>query len=144
MASMGEGNKIERRLIMMAKSTQRASYAKFTPEHLEEFARLLKSGRVPLERTTISDNIVTGLRAVVYKTGRIAFHASYWLGKKRPFMIIGSFNKGEPDYMSIEDAREVTKAIKALGDKGIDVQQAWQMCLISELKEKGANWRGFK
>ena len=114
---------------------------KFTPERLEAFARDLKSQRVPLERQQISDDMVVGLRAMIHKTGLIAFHVSYYVDDKRPFIKIGEFNKDSPDYISIEDAREVAKTIKALGEKGIDVQDGLQRRLIKELKDKGTSWR---
>jgi hypothetical protein len=120
----------------------RAPSIKFTPERLEAFARDLKSQRVPLVRQQISDDVVTGLRAVVHKTGRIALHVSYYVGEKRPFMILGTLDDPkDPDYISIEDAREVAKTIKALGDKGIDVQDGLHRRLVKELKEKGSAWR---
>ena len=127
----------------MAKASRRASEpsVKFTAERLEAFAKDLKTQRVPLERQQISDDSVVGLRAMIHKSGLIAFHVSYYVGDKRPFMRIGTFNKGDPDYISIEDAREVAKTIKALGDKGIDVQEGLHRRLIRELQEKGTNWR---
>lgn len=115
--------------------------AKFTAERLHQFAKDLKSGRIPLERQQISDDMVVGLRTMVHKTGLIAFHVSYYVDDKRPFIKIGDFNEDSPDYISIEDAREVTKTIKALGDKGIDVQDGLQRRLIRELKEKGTAWK---
>ena len=127
----------------MAKGTRQsgAPSTKFTPERLEAFARDLKSQRVPLERQQISDDIVVGLRAMIHKTGLIAFHVSYYVGDKRPFIKIGDFNKDSPDYISLDDAREVAKTIKALGEKGIDVQDGLQRRLIRELKDKGTSWR---
>jgi hypothetical protein len=117
---------------------------KFTPERLEAFARDLKSQRVPLERQQMSDDIVVGLRAMIHKTGLIAFHVSYYVGDKRPFIRIGTFNRDDPDYISIDDAREVAKTIKALGEKGVDVQDGLHRRLVRELKEKGSAWRAPK
>lgn len=127
----------------MTKTPRRESPStKFTAERLEAFARDLKSQRVPLERQQLSDDLVVGLRAMIHKTGRIAFHASYYVGDKRPFMFLGTFgDKTDPDYISIEDAREITKTIKALGEKGIDVQQGLHRRLIRELKRDGVNWK---
>jgi hypothetical protein len=125
----------------MAKASKAAPSTKFTAERLEPFSKDLQSQRVPLERQQISDDMVVGLRAMVHKSGLIAFHVSYYVGDKRPFMRIGTFNKGDPDFISIEDAREVAKTIKALGEKGIDVQDGLQRRLVRELKEKGTNWR---
>lgn len=129
---------------MLARVTKAPS-TKFTAERLEAFARDLKSQRVPLERQQISDDIVTGLRAMCYKSGAIVFHISYYVGEKRPFMRLGSFdNKSDPDYISIEDAREVAKTVKALGDKGIDVQDGLHRRLIKELKRDGTHWKAPK
>lgn len=88
--------------------------------------------------------MVVGLRAMCHKSGLIAFHVSYYVGDKRPFMKIGTFNEGDPEFMTIEDARHVAKTIIALGEKGIDVQEGLHRRLIRELKEKGTNWRSPK
>lgn len=131
----------------MAKTTRSSGSpsTKFTAERLEAFARDLKSQRVPLERQTVSDDLVTGLRAVLHRSGRIAFHASYYVGEKRPFMILGTFHDPkDPDYISLDDARDLTRTIKALGDRGVDVQDGLHRRLIRELKEKGTNWRAPK
>lgn len=117
---------------------------KFTVERLEAFARDLKSGRTPLERQQVSDDIVTGLRAVVHKSGAIAFHVSYYVGDTRPFMKLGDLDKDSPNHISLEDAREIAKVVIALGDKGIDVQDGLHRRLIRELKEKGTAWRAPK
>lgn len=130
---------------MMTKAPRQAPSSKFTPERLHAFARDLKSQRVPLERQQISDDKIVGLRAMIHKSGRIAFHVSYYVGDKRPFMFIGTFDDPkDPDYISIEDARELTRTIKALGDKGIDVQDGLHRRLVKELLDKGTNWRAPK
>lgn len=96
-----------------------------------------------MERIQISDDMVTGLRAIVTKGGRISFHASYHFGDSRPFITLGEYNvpKSHPDYISIEDARELTKTIKTLADKGIDPQDGLHRRLIRELREQGPKWR---
>lgn len=126
----------------MAKASAKAPSTKFTAERLKAFSKDLQTQRVPLERQQISDDMVVGLRAMIHKSGLIAFHVSYYVGDKRPFMRIGTFDDpSDPDYISIEDAREVAKTIKALGEKGIDVQDGLQRRLVRELKEKGVGWR---
>jgi hypothetical protein len=126
----------------MAKTSAKAPSTKFTAERLKAFSKDLQTQRVPLERQQISDDMVVGLRAMIHKSGLIAFHVSYYVGDKRPFMRIGTFDDpNDPDYISIEDAREVAKTIKALGEKGIDVQDGLQRRLVRELKEKGVGWR---
>lgn len=125
----------------MAKSTRAAPSTKFTPEKLRAFTEDLVTQRVPLVRQQISDDRVVGLRAVCHQSGHIAFHVSYYVGDKRPFMKIGDFDKGSPDFMTIEEAREVAKTVKALGEKGVDVQNGLMRRLIRELQKEGVNWR---
>lgn len=115
--------------------------SRFTRESLEGVAKDLQSGRLPLQRTQVSDDLVAGLRAQIHKSGLISFHVSYNVGDKRPFMNIGSLNEDEPDHITITEARNLAKTIKALGDKGIDVQDGLHKRLLRELNEKGANWR---
>lgn len=122
----------------------KALSTKFTQERLDSFAKDLKTQRVPLERQQISDDMVVGLRAMIHRTGLIAYHVSYYVGDKRPFMKIGEGNKDSPDFLTVEQAREIAKTVKALGDKGIDVQDGLHRRLIRELQEKGTNWRAPK
>ena len=100
----------------------------------------LKSGRLKLERLRFSDDMVTGLRAVVNKSGLITLHASYEVGDERPFWKLGDLNKDSPDHISIDDARELTKTVKAIGLRGINVEDASRKRLIKELKRDGARW----
>jgi hypothetical protein len=114
---------------------------KFTEEKLRALAKDLQTGRLPLERTQVSDDMVAGLRAAINKSGRISFHASYYVGDKRPFLDIGELDPRSPDHISLADAREITKTIKALGDKGINVQDGLHRRLLRELKRDGVKWR---
>lgn len=123
------------------KALRESAQSSFTNEALEGLAKDLKSGRLPLERTTISDDMVTGLRAIVTKDGKISFHASYHFGEGRPFMKIGELDKKSKDYISITDARELTKTIKGLADKGIDPQEGLLQRLVKELKRDGTSWK---
>ena len=124
------------------RKTNGSPSTKFTVETLEAFARDLKSGRIPLERQQISDDRVTGLRAIVYKSGLIVFAVSYYVdGGNRPFLRLGALNRDEPDHITIEEARELAKTVKALGDKGIDPQLGLERRLISELKRDGVHWK---
>jgi hypothetical protein len=118
-----------------------ASKSDFTEEMLLQTAEDLASGRLKLERVRISDDMCVGLRAVVNRSGRITLHVSYAVGDDRPFKLLGSANKGEPDYISIDDARDLAKTIKALGDRGINVDEANERRLLRELREKGVAWR---
>lgn len=115
--------------------------SKFTEATLKAVAKDIQSGRTPLDRVTVSDDMVTGLRAVIYKSGLISFAVSYHFGDERPFLKLGSLNKDADDTISINDARQLAKDVKSLADKGIDVQAGLHQRLIRELKKEGANWR---
>lgn len=134
--------------------TQEANLAKRKPlrlnepsnfeiDTLEKLADDLKKGRIPLDRVTVSDDRVVGLRAIVTKDGRITFHASYHFGEGRPFLKLGEMTlpQKHPDHISFTDARELTKTIKALADKGIDPQDGLHRRLLRELKRDGVSWR---
>ena len=113
----------------------------FTAKNLKDIARDLASGKLKLPRVQISDDMVTGLRAMVNKSGLISFHAAYTIGGSRPLLKIGEMDKKSPEYISIEDARHLTKTIQALADKGIDVQEGLHRRLVRELRDQGTNWR---
>lgn len=113
----------------------------FTEANLAAMAKDLKSRRLPLDRTVLSDDLVTGLRAVIRKDGGVTYHASYHYGDERPFMILGVMDPKSEDHISLNDARELTKTIKALADKGINPQDGLRKRLIRELMEKGSRWR---
>lgn len=109
---------------------------------LLQTAKDLSSGRLKLERVRISDDTVVGLRAVVNRGGRVTLHISYEAGEDRPFMLLGSLDdKKAPDYITIDDARELAKTIKALGERGINVTAANDRRLLKELKRDGVAWR---
>lgn len=117
--------------------------SKFEKDSLFALAKDLQTRRLPLERITVSDDMVTGLRAVISKSGQIALSASYHFGDERPFLKLGELSAPpkDPAYISIDDARELTKTIKSLADKGIDPQEGLHKRLIRELKEQGTRWR---
>jgi hypothetical protein len=110
--------------------------SKFAPETFEALARDLTTGRTPLTRVTVSDDMVTGLRAVIRNTGLVTFHVHYDFDDSRPYMKIG-----EHPGMKVDEARSIAKTVKALADKGIDVQAGLHERLIRELKEKGERWK---
>lgn len=113
----------------------------FTEANLAAMAKDLKSRRLPLDRTVLSDDLVTGLRAVIRKDGGVTYHASYTYGDARPFMKLGVMDPKDPEHISLEDARELTKTIKALADKGIDPQDGLHRRLVAELLRDGVNWK---
>lgn len=115
--------------------------SEFTETMLLDAAKDLSTGRLKLERLRFSDDIVTGLRAVVNRSGAISLHVSYEVGEDRPFMLLGSINEGAKNFITIDDARALAKTIKALGDKGINVSEANDRRLLKELKRDGSSWR---
>lgn len=117
------------------------SESKVTEKSLFNIASDMVSGRSLVGRTTVSDDLVVGLRIMILKSGTISYHASYTLKGERPFLYIGSANRDQPDYLSLAEARETVKTIKALADKGVDVQDGLLPRLIRELKRDGVKWR---
>lgn len=114
----------------------------FNETTLKRMAKDFVDGRMgPAQRLNLSDDMVTGLRATILKSGKITLQASYFVGERRPTMYIGEIDSKSEDDISIADARELTKIIKALGDKGIDPQDGLIKRLRKELMEKGTRWR---
>lgn len=118
-----------------------AEKSKFDEATLLAIGKDLASGKLPLERVRVSDDMVVGLRAVVNRSGLVTLHASYSVGEDRPFKLLGSLNKDAKNHITIEKARHLTKVIKALGDKGINVDEANDRRLLKELEREGANWK---
>lgn len=118
------------------------SDSRFTKENIMGVAKDLATGRLPLDKTQLADDMVTGLRATVMKTGLITWSVQYDVGESRPFMKIGQFNDPKADdYLTLEQARELTRTIKALGAKGINPQDGLLKRLIFELLRDGVNWK---
>lgn len=115
--------------------------SKFDTKTLQALAKDLQTNRLPLERVTVSDDMVTGLRAVVYKSGLISFAISYHFGGERPFLKLGVLDEKDPEHISITEARELAKTVKSLADKGIDPQAGLHKRLLRELKTQGTAWR---
>jgi hypothetical protein len=113
----------------------------FNAEVFEALARDLKSGRLRLKRPTLSDNIVRGLRAIIRSTGIITYHVYYQVGDDSPFLKIGVHDPGNPEHLTVTQARHIARTIKALGKKGIDVQEGLHGRLVRELQEQGDKWR---
>lgn len=116
--------------------------SKFNVEHLEMLANDLKTGRLKLDRLTVSDNIVKGLRAIVRSTGLVSFHVYYTVGADdAAYLKIGVMDPKNPDHLTIPEARELARTIKALGKTGIDPQSGLHQRLVAELKSQGVNWK---
>jgi hypothetical protein len=119
------------------------SESKFDIAMLKAMAKDLQTKRIPLDRTVISDDLVVGLRAIVRNTGAVSLHASYHFDGERPMMKLGdpTLSPKDPDYISIDDARELTKVIKNLALNGVDPQEGARRRLIRELLRDGNKWR---
>jgi hypothetical protein len=115
--------------------------SKVTEKALLKIADDLKSGRTPADRLTISDDLETGLRCLILKSGEATYSVSYHFAGERPYLKIGSARKEDSDYLPLADARTITKTIKALADKGIDVQEGLLPRLRRELLRDGVKWR---
>lgn len=125
--------------------------SQITEKTLFKIADDLKSGRPPLPKLSVVDDMVVGLRFIILKDGTITVHASYTVGDRRPFMKIGElYPPGatgtrripkSDEHLTLTEARELTKAIKAIGDRGIDVEKAHRTRLIEEIKRDGPHWK---
>lgn len=118
-----------------------AEKSKITTDMLFATAEELNSGKIPLERMRYADDRVVGLRMVVNATKTITFHVAYECGDARQYLLLGSLNKDRPDYITLDEARELAKTVKVLAAKGIDPQDGLHKRLMRELKEKGTAWR---
>lgn len=119
----------------------------FTEPNLRAIVEDLKRGPMKVnKRVTVCDPIVTGLRAVVSRSGSIALSACYSVDDSRPLIKLGELNAPhyDPEYLSINDARELTKTIKALADRGISIEEEVgkvRQKLLREVLDKGDKWR---
>jgi hypothetical protein len=114
----------------------KAPKSEFTAERLQAMSDALKSGRMKVDKLMISDDIVTGLRALVRSTGTVSFHCQYDFNGSRPMLKVGDLGE-----TTVEEARELTKTIRALAAKGIDVQSGLHERLLRELRAQGTRWR---
>jgi hypothetical protein len=110
--------------------------SEFTEGMLQSMSDALKSGRMKVDKVTFTDDVQPGLRAVVRQTGTVTFHAHYDFNGSRPMLKVGDLGE-----TSIGEARALTKTIRALAEKGIDVQSGLHERLLRELKAQGTKWR---
>lgn len=114
--------------------------SKFTEKLLRDMAKDVKSGAIPLTKKkpwlNLGDDRAIGLRAIIRKSGAVTFHAMYQIEDSRPMITVGHF----PD-TTIEEARHLTKIVRGLAAKGIDVQSGLHQRLLQELERDGLNWR---
>ena len=108
----------------------------FTPANLESIADDLKSRRLKIPRTTVTDPMTVGLRAMISKTGTITFYVQYDVLGERPLRAIGS----HPE-MTIPEARFLARILRQLGVLGIDPLADLERERIADLLKQGKNWR---
>jgi hypothetical protein len=114
----------------------KAPKSEFTEEMLQSMSDALKSGRMKVDKVTFTDDMQPGLRAIVRNTGTVTFHAHYDFKGSRPMLKVGDLGE-----TTVEEARELTKTIRALAAKGIDVQSGLHERLLRELRAQGTKWR---
>lgn len=119
----------------------------FTEDNLRAIVDDLKRGPMQVnKRVTVCDPMVTGLRAVVSRGGGIALSACYTINESRPLVKLGEMGvpKHDPEYMTIEEARELTRIIKSLADRGINIEDEIgkvRRKLLREVLERGEKWK---
>jgi len=109
---------------------------KFNSSTFEQLADDLQNKRIPLDRVTVSDDMQTGLRAIIRNTGLISFHVQYDIDGSRPYLKLGD----HPD-MTVSEARDLARTVRTLADHGIDPQAGLHERLVRELEDKGTKWR---
>jgi hypothetical protein len=114
-----------------------AAKTEFTEKMLTSMSDALKSGRMKVAKLTFTDDVQPGLRAIVRPTGTVTLHAHYDFEGSRPMVKVG-----EIPGTTIEEARALTKTIRALAAKGVDVQAGLHERLLRELKAQGVRWTG--
>lgn len=117
---------------------------RITPELIERMREDIVSQRIPVERTTISDDLQRGLHVMFRKTGHVSFHIHHERGDIRAYMIVGHYPEGsdrKAGQAAIDDARNLADTIVRLADMGVDVTDGLYPRLFRELREKGLNWR---
>jgi hypothetical protein len=71
----------------------------------------LKTRRLPLEKTKVSDDVVRGLYAVITPDHPAAFHVSYSSGAAHPVSYLGTV-----DDLSVKQARQLARAVITMAE----------------------------
>lgn len=108
----------------------------FTVANLEAIAEDLKSRRLQIPRTTVTDPMTVGLRALISKTGIITFYVQYDVLGDRPYRAIGM----HPE-ITIAEARFLARTLRELGVLGIDPLANLERDRIAEVLKQGKKWR---
>lgn len=128
---------MRRRTVVPKPAPPPAEPSKFNIQTLEQIADDLQTGKIPLKQVTISDEMTTGLRAIVRNSGKISYHVDYVVSDEgRCYLKVG-----DHPLMTMANARKLAQTIKTLGDQGIDPQAGLHERLIRELLDKGEKWR---
>jgi Arm DNA-binding domain len=114
----------------------KAARPEFSAGLFKGLQRDLEKQKGTIDRVTVSDDVVTGLQCIIRRTGLCSFHVGYNFGGSRPVLKLGNF----PD-MSVGEARELARTVRALAEMGIDVQEGLHERLIRELQARGTDWR---
>lgn len=137
MATQIKAHGTARRGLTARKNADYSSRSEFGPATFNALVEDLQTGRVPLDRVTVSDDVVPGLRAIIRKTGLVSYHVSYTTpDNSRPYLKIG-----DHPAMSLTKARQIARTVLSLADKGIDPQAGLHERLIRELDQQGDKWR---
>jgi Arm DNA-binding domain len=122
--------------VALADFAAAAAKTEFTEKMLTNMSDALKSGRMKVDKLTFTDDVQPGLRAIVRPTGTVTLHAHYDFEGSRPMIKVG-----EIPGTTVDEARSLTKTIRALAERGIDVQSGLHERLLRELKAHGTKWR---
>lgn len=122
-----------------------ARQSQFSVRLIEDFLDDLKRQRIPLDKVTLTDEVQPGLHCIVRSNGSATFHVQYYNKTgKRPYFMIGRHAPGQADHLTIERARHIAKTIRALADKGIDVDDGLinaRAQVLLDVEEQGEKWR---
>ncbi|MCF8475744.1 MAG: Arm DNA-binding domain-containing protein [Pseudolabrys sp.] len=121
----------------MAKMTIPRGGTRFTAALLDGLSDDMRARRIRSPRLVVSDNVATGLRAIIRQSGNVTLHCHYRSPDgSRPMILLGAYPE-----MSIGSARDLVKTINALVARGIDPLEGMRRRVMAELLEKGADWR---
>lgn len=125
---------------------------RITPEILAHFRKDFESKKLgKMDRVRLTDNIQSGMRVIINKSGLITFYANYTMrtkdGNERPYFTIGHYPeefelKRNPRLGDefIADMRDVATIIRNLADMGIDVQAGLHERIVAEIRAERESW----
>lgn len=137
---------------MKRKMTKADEVSQITEKVLVKMAQDLMKDTPPLPKLAVTDDVVVGLRFIIYKEGTISIHVSYTVDgdtDRRPFIKVGYLASSpskaarEPktdEPLTLEEARNLARAIKQIGDRGIDIERDSRRRLLSEIRRDGGKW----